>query len=393
MSKLTQHLASEIVLERDLAPKSENAHGARSARMRAVLGGNTAKMFTLNILTVLFALPMICVLIIWLPIEESNAVAAMNFSANLGIGYGAVDQTLEGIAAIYNLRQLFILCSLTPGFMIMSIGISGAMHVLRNYMWGVEVKLLRHFGRGIAMHWYKFLPVFTVGGLLSTSAGYSLIEVLKRNALYGSAGAGYYVWLVFSFIFCFFFAMFLFIYMPMCVAYRFKAGQLLKNTCLIGLIVFVTTLLLVILLGGIPLIAIANDIVMYLIYGFFLLFGFSLYLLIITAYGQYACENLIEAQLDVKEEMEAKKAEQERKAAIKQQSKQPKNQKGSAVAAYKKSRKANKNAGPTKSAESSEPETPTFVTPEEAEKIKAAKQAENKPVYKGGPYNKGKKKR
>ena len=71
MSKLTQHLASEIVLERDLAPKSENAHGARSARMRAVLGGNTAKMFTLNILTVLFALPMICVLIIWLPIEES----------------------------------------------------------------------------------------------------------------------------------------------------------------------------------------------------------------------------------------------------------------------------------------------------------------------------------
>lgn len=393
MSKLTQHLASEIVLERDLAPKSENAHGARSARMRAVLGGNTAKMFTLNILTVLFALPMICVLIIWLPIEESNAVAAMNFSANLGIGYGAVDQTLEGIAAIYNLRQLFILCTLTPGFMIMSIGISGAMHVLRNYMWGVEVKLLRHFGRGIAMHWYKFLPVFTVGGLLSTSAGYSLIEVLKRNALYGSAGAGYYVWLVFSFIFCFFFAMFLFIYMPMCVAYRFKAGQLLKNTCLIGLIVFVTTLLLVILLGGIPLIAIANDIVMYLIYGFFLLFGFSLYLLIITAYGQYACENLIEAQLDVKEEMEAKKAEQERKAAIKQQAKQPKNQKGSAVAAYKKSRKANKNAGPAKSVESSEPETPTFVTPEEAEKIKAAKQAENKPVYKGGPYNKGKKKR
>ena len=293
MSKITQYLASKIVLARDLAPKSENAHGARSARMREVLSGNTAKMFTLNILTVLFALPMICVLIIWLPIEESNAVAALNFSANLGIGYGAVDQTLEGIRAIYDLRQLFILCTLTPGFMIMSIGISGAMHVIRNYMWGVDVKLLRHFGRGIAKHWYKFLPVFTVGGLLATSAGYSLIEVLKRNALYGSAGAGYYVWTVFSFIFCFFFAMFLFIYMPMCVAYKFKAGALLKNCMAIGLIVFITTALLVILLGGIPLIAIANDIVMYLIYGFFLLFGFSLYLLIISAYGQYACESLI----------------------------------------------------------------------------------------------------
>lgn len=392
MSKLTQLLASKIVLQRDLAPKSESAHGARAARMREVLGGNTAKMFTLNIFTVLFALPMICVLIIWLPIEESNAVANLNFSANLGIGYGAVDQTLEGIAAIYNLRQLFILCTLTPGFMIMSIGISGAMHVLRNYMWGVDVKLLRHFGRGIAKHWYKFLPVFTVGGLLATSAGYSLIEVLKQNALYGAAGAGYYVWTVFSFIFCFFFAMFLFMYMPMCVAYRFKAKDLLKNCFTMGLIVFVTTLLLVILLGGIPLIAIANDIVMYLIYGFFLLFGFSLYLLIITAYGQYACENLIEAQLDVKEEMEAKKAEQERKAAVRQQAKQPKSQKGSAVASYKKNRKA-KNAAEKEVRDYSEPSTPSFVTEEEAERMKAAKREENKPVYKGGPYNKGKKKR
>ena len=392
MSKLTQLLASKIVLQRDLAPKSESAHGARAARMREVPGGNTAKMFTLDIFTVLLALPMICVLIIWLAIEESNAVANLNFSANLGIGYGAVDQTLEGIAAIYNLRQLFILCTLTPGFMIMSIGISGAMHVLRNYMWGVDVKLLRHFGRGIAKHWYKFLPVFTVGGLLATSAGYSLIEVLKQNALYGAAGAGYYVWTVFSFIFCFFFAMFLFMYMPMCVAYRFKAKDLLKNCFTMGLIVFVTTLLLVILLGGIPLIAIANDIVMYLIYGFFLLFGFSLYLLIITAYGQYACENLIEAQLDVKEEMEAKKAEQERKAAVRQQAKQPKSQKGSAVASYKKSRKA-KNAAVKEVRDYSEPSTPSFVTEEEAERMKAAKREENKPVYKGGPYNKGKKKR
>lgn len=386
MAKITQNLLSKITLQRDLAPKSEDAHGARSARMREVLSGNTAKMFTLNILTVLFALPLICVLIIWLPIEEGRAVEGMNFSANLGIGYGAVDETIEGIRAIYDLRQLFILCSLTPGFMLMSIGVAGAMHVLRNYMWGVEVKLLRHFGRGIAMHWYKFLPVFTVGGLLSTSAGYSLIEVLKREAVYGSAGAGYYVWTVFSFLALFFFAMFLFIYLPMAVAYRFKAKDLLKNTFVMGLIVFVTTLILVIILGGIPLIAIASDIVMYLIYGFFLLFGFTLYLLIITAYGQYACENLIEAQLDMKEGQEAKKAEQERKAAAKQQSKQP--AQGKKGVPYKKNRKAGKSAP----APAEEKKTPSFVTPEEAEAIRA-EQAEEKPVYRGGPYNKGKKKR
>ena len=147
-----------------------------------------------------------------------------------------------------------------------------------------------------------------------------------------------------------------------------------------------TTLILVIILGGIPLIAIASDIVMYLIYGFFLLFGFTLYLLIITAYGQYACENLIEAQLDMKEEQEAKKAEQERKAAAKQQSKQP--VQGKKGVPYKKNRKAGKSAP----APAEEKKTPSFVTPEEAEAIRA-EQAEEKPVYRGGPYNKGKKKR
>ena len=391
MAKTTQYLASKIVLQRDLAPKSEDAHGARSARLREVLSGNTAKMFTLNILTILFALPLICVLIIWLPIEESKAVAGMNFSANLGIGYGAVDETLEGIRAIYDLRQLFILCSVTPGFMIMSIGVAGAMHVLRNYMWGVDVKLLRHFGRGIAKHWFKYLPVFTLGGLISTSAGYSLIEVLKREALFGSAGAGYYVWVVVSFLALLFFAMFLFVYMPMAVAYRFKAGQLLKNCFYSGLIVFVTTLILVLILAGIPLIAIASEIVMYLIYGFFLLFGFTLYLLIITAYGQYVCENLIEAQLDLQEEQEAKKAEQERKAAAKQQAAKQPAQNRSVVAAYKKNRKAKQQSARPAAPVQTEGQ-PAFITEEEAQKLREEQKAAQKPVYKGGPYNKGKKK-
>lgn len=335
MAKFVRYLADRITLERDLAPKSETAHGARLARMREVIKNNTSKIFTLNILTILFAMPLIAIFVIWMPIAEKNLVADMNFSAGLGIGYGAVDQTLEGINMIYSMRQRFILYFLTPSFMVFSIGIAGAMHVIRNYMWGVDVKLLRHFGRGIAKHWYKYLPFMTVGGLLATSAGYSLIEVLKQNALTGAAGAGYYVWVVLSFILCFFFVMFALMYMPMSVAYRFKAGALLKNCAIIGILMFIPSVFLSILLIGIPLIGLSTTIILYLIYGFFLLFGTSLYMLMITAFGQYACEGFINDVMDFKEEQDAKKAEQERKA-VRQKSV---NTKKSNVASYKKSRK------------------------------------------------------
>ena len=214
---------------------------------------------------------------------------------------------------------------------------------------------------------------------------------MKREALFGSAGAGYYVWVVVSFLALLFFAMFLFIYMPMAAAYRFKPGQLLKNCFYSGLIVFVTTLILVLILAGIPLIAIASEIVMYLIYGFFLLFGFTLYLLIITAYGQYVCENLIEAQLDLQEEQEAKKAEQERKAAAKQQAAKQPAQNRSAVAAYKKNRKAKQQSARPAAPVQTEGQ-PAFITEEEAQKLREEQKAAQKPVYKGGPYNKGKKK-
>ena len=62
------------------------------------------------------------------------------------------------------------------------------------------------------------------------------------------------------------------------------------------------------------------------------------------------------------------------------------------MVSYRKSRKA-KNAAVKEVRDYSEPSAPSFVTEEEAERMKAAKREENKPVYKGGPYNKGKKKR
>lgn len=346
MAKLTQLLAPHLTLKEDLAPKSETAHGGRLRRMNSVIKENTGRVFSLNILAILFLMPLIGILIIWMPIAEDKLVASMNFSAGLGIGYGAVDQTLEGIAAIYNLRQLYILCSLAPGLAIFGVGVAGAMQVIRNLMWGVEIKsfkdMLKHFGRGIARHWYKCVPLFLIGGLIGTSGAYALIEVLKRIALYGSAGAGYWVWTVISFIVLFLFITFLIYCLPMSVCYKFKAKDLIKNSLILDIVLILPGVVVSAFLCGIPLIMLAGNIVRYIIYGFYLLIGTSLWLLIITAYGQYACEGFINRLYEFNEEQENKKSEQERKM---QQKQQPNKQKGSSqVSDYKKKNKNKKGA-------------------------------------------------
>ncbi len=346
MAKLTQLLAPHLTLKEDLAPKSETAHGGRLRRMNSVIKENTGRVFSLNILAILFLMPLIGILIIWMPMAEDKLVESMNFSAGLGIGYGAVDQTLEGIAAIYNLRQLYILCSLAPGLAIFGVGVAGAMQVIRNLMWGVEIKsfkdMLKHFGRGIARHWYKCVPLFLIGGLIGTSGAYALIEVLKRIALYGSAGAGYWVWTVISFIVLFLFITFLIYCLPMSVCYKFKAKDLIKNSLILDIVLILPGVVVSAFLCGIPLIMLAGNIVRYIIYGFYLLIGTSLWLLIITAYGQYACEGFINRLYEFNEEQENKKSEQERKM---QQKQQPNKQKGSSqVSDYKKKNKNKKGA-------------------------------------------------
>ncbi len=346
MAKLTQLLAPHLTLKEDLAPKSETAHGGRLRRMNSVIKENTGRVFSLNILAILFLMPLIGILIIWMPMAEDKLVASMNFSAGLGIGYGAVDQTLEGIAAIYNLRQLYILCSLAPGLAIFGVGVAGAMQVIRNLMWGVEIKsfkdMLKHFGRGIARHWYKCVPLFLIGGLIGTSGAYALIEVLKRIALYGSAGAGYWAWTVISFIVLFLFITFLIYCLPMSVCYKFKAKDLIKNSLILDTVLILPGVVVSAFLCGIPLIMLAGNIVRYIIYGFYLLIGTSLWLLIITAYGQYACEGFINRLYEFNEEQENKKSEQERKM---QQKQQPNKQKGSSqVSDYKKKNKNKKGA-------------------------------------------------
>ena len=257
-----------------------------------------------------------------------------------------MDQTLEGIAAIYNLRQLYILCSLAPGLAIFGVGVAGAMQVIRNLMWGVEIKsfkdMLKHFGRGIARHWYKCVPLFLIGGLIGTSGAYALIEVLKRIALYGSAGAGYWAWTVISFIVLFLFITFLIYCLPMSVCYKFKAKDLIKNSLILDIVLILPGVVVSAFLCGIPLIMLAGNIVRYIIYGFYLLIGTSLWLLIITAYGQYACEGFINRLYEFNEEQENKKSEQERKM---QQKQQPNKQKGSSqVSDYKKKNKNKKGA-------------------------------------------------
>ncbi|MGN0771908.1 MAG: hypothetical protein ACI4MI_04925 [Christensenellales bacterium] len=302
----TAKLASNLTIAKDLSPAGRDIEfKGRIKQAFSAFKNNLTKMITTNLLVMLFLLPLIAVLLFYMPTKETQAIAGMNFSGGLGIGYGAVDDTVAGAVAIYSLRQKFILFSLTPGLMIASIGICGGYYCCRNALWGTKLNVFRTFFRGIAKSWYKFLITFTVLGLMGTGFVYTIFEILKQTAASGAANAGLWVAVVACGLLILATLVFTIIFLPLTVNYSFKYADGIKNSVILALIMFVVALMVVVALCA-PMALVFWGIGKYIVYIFVLLFGFSLYTLLTLSFGQYISDGFI-MQLYQKQQIMAQK--------------------------------------------------------------------------------------
>ncbi|MEG2413696.1 MAG: hypothetical protein RSB61_03500 [Clostridia bacterium] len=311
-----KNLITKIELDRDLSPDGRDIEQrGRFRQTLSLFGKNMSKMTLANIFVALFAMPLLILFFMYLPNQEKLKIAAesLNFSGGLGIGYGVVDGTFRGIDLIYSLRQKFVLMFLTPCAMLISIGMAGAYYVCRNALWGAKVNFFRHFFRGIAKHWWKFLIAFTYIGLLSTGFVYSLLEVLKQSAIVGSAGVGIWFALVLSGILLLLSCMFLMIYFPMTVSYKFNLKNTIKNSSIVLIVGFVMSLIVIIGMA-LPMALVFAGFFKYIIYVFVLMMGLSLYIMCDLAFSQFLCDNFIIATFD--EQTKAKQREAEKLARM-----------------------------------------------------------------------------
>ncbi len=132
-----------------------------------IFKGNFGKIFKVNLLTIIFFIPLFAVIIIGNMMSETNSVT-YPFGANMGLGYPA-QPNLQGVSEwltlqgdFYTQIGIFLTC------FIAAVGLAGGMYVVRNMVWTEGIFVANDFWRGVKLNFKNALQtalffVFIVG--------------------------------------------------------------------------------------------------------------------------------------------------------------------------------------------------------------------------------------
>lgn len=121
-----------------------------------IFKGNFSKLVIVNLLTMVFFLPLIGLLVFGLIVADYNGTI-YPFGANLAIGYPAYDG-LRGLSqslAVWSDLGLYIgvmACSVLA-----AVGLAGGMYVIRNMVWTEGVFVANDFWRGVKLNYKNAL--------------------------------------------------------------------------------------------------------------------------------------------------------------------------------------------------------------------------------------------
>jgi hypothetical protein len=129
-----------------------------------IFKGNFGKIVKVNLLILLFFLPLVGVLFFsWMMQQGNNLI--FPFSANLGVGYPAYPNQV-GLSEYFQLQGAFVLyVGIFFSSFIAAIGLAGGMYVIRNMVWTEGIFVSNDFWRGIKLNYKNALQtvlVFTV---------------------------------------------------------------------------------------------------------------------------------------------------------------------------------------------------------------------------------------
>ena len=299
---MVQTLASKLTLTPDLSPvdRDRNYKG-RIRQIFNTLSQHPVKGLCISLLGTLFWAPLIAVFLFVLPYLINHVILpTYTFTGSLGIGFSASSPEYinQAIKDIYTLRIQYTSYYLLPSIMFASIGMAGVYNCMRNLLWDVECNVLKSFFMGIKRHWYKFLIVYTVLGVLALGFTVSLLEIRMAASIGVAASAGWWVLLIFSGILALVAAMYSMILVPMLVTYKYdkvwynNLGICLKNSAII-LCISPLQILLVTIIVSLPLaLCLFSSIATYVVIVIGL-YGIAFYALLNIAYSQYFADNYI----------------------------------------------------------------------------------------------------
>ena len=172
-------------------------------RALKVFRGEFSTLFKSSLFFILFTAPFI-VLLAWFAdyFEDLVLGGSYNFMGNVGIGFpGGGDSLTESVARlIWEVKEPIILM-LGASLIFGSIGLSGNFYCAkRSYFQNYYSKTVKTYWYGVAKYWWKFLIAVTVEVLIGCAMITALMHLLAQQTL-GTADAGAYCGVVFSWIF------------------------------------------------------------------------------------------------------------------------------------------------------------------------------------------------
>lgn len=255
--------------------------------------GNMSKAIIVNFLFLLFVAPILVLLLYYVPTEIKQKTAQFAFMSEFGIGlYGQSfgDLATKGMIEIYKIR-INLSYILIPCIAFLGIGASGLFMCARNFVWKVPLKPVTHFFRGVKMHWWKFALSFLHISVLVFLTIFSISNA-QINIATSQNASGFITLASFSILFLFISMLFMHIALPMFVAYKYTLKQVIKNTIILVLSLMLTSVLILAALYA-PMILLTIKITQMIIYIVLLGAGFILYATCITAFANYAFENIM----------------------------------------------------------------------------------------------------
>ena len=208
-----------------------------------IFKGNFGKIVKVNLLTIIFFIPLIAVIVIYSMLMQSNGIL-YPFGANLGIGYPAApsQQGVAEMLALQNGFVLYIAIALTST--IASVGLSGGMYVIRNMVWTEGIFVSNDFWRGIKLNYKNALQTSLFFCVILLLSG-TLIDFSEFTIAIGELSGGQKVWMrisqVTSYVLIVLAAMMSFWMIALGVNYKLKFTTMVRNSFLMTIGTFPQT--------------------------------------------------------------------------------------------------------------------------------------------------------
>ena len=257
-----------------------------------IFKGNFGKIVKVNLLMLIFCLPMAIVLVISLMYSESVGVT-YPFGSNLGIGYPAMP-AMQGVSEWLNLQgDLFMYIGVFLTAILAAVGLAGGMYVIRNMVWTEGIFVANDFWYGIKKNFKQFILIMLVYSIVFYLSNL-LISICDRTLVTRPDNEWIYVVSkVFTYIVLITFSVMTLHMLSMSATYTLKYRQLLKNSFIFAFALLPNNAFFI-ALGIIPfLVMMLGGILMLIGIALVFVFGFSVFLLIWVNYSQWTYDKFI----------------------------------------------------------------------------------------------------